>query len=160
MRGEEQISLLWCLDTQRSEHRNITTENMKERTHSILNNSEEEEKTAGWRRWRVKEQEIGRRGWGGTWRAYEKPVSSSSSSPPPSLLPLIISGSASVLVLGYFHSFSHFHENSSGTNRPTCVSKYTKLRTIEEEKWGMRVHSRWKLKRENTGISEVFPHMF
>lgn len=38
---------------------------------------------------------------------------------------------------GYFHSFSHFHENNSGTSGPTSVSKHTKLRTIEEEKWGM-----------------------
>lgn len=33
---------------------------------------------------------------------------------PPSLLPLIISGSLLMLVLRYFHSFSHLYENSSG----------------------------------------------
>lgn len=34
----------------------------------------------------------------------------------PAPLPLIISGQASLLVLGYFCSFSHFSENNSGTN--------------------------------------------
>lgn len=43
---------------------------------------------------------------------------------PPSLFPLIISGSASVLVLDYFHAFSHFHENNRETNRHARVSEY------------------------------------
>ncbi len=130
---------------------------MKDRTPSILNNSEQKKNTMGWRRWRVKSSKLGARVRRHMEGIFE--TSSSFSCSSSSLLPLIISGSALMLVLGYFYSFFHFHENNSRTNRPTCVSKYIKLRTIEEEKWGMWVHPRWKLTRENTGISEVFPHM-
>lgn len=110
----------------------------------------------GWRRQRLEKQETERKGAHGRRMSNKSPPAHA----PLSLPPLIISGSVSVLILGYFYSFSHFHENSSGTNRPTCVSGYAMLRTIEEEKWGMWVHSRWKLQWENTGISEVFSHMF
>jgi len=117
----------------------MATANMKEA--SILNNSEQKQKNktkpSGVEK--IKTKSSRRMGQGGTWQAYEQslPSSTSSGPPNPSSNQLIISGSASVLVLGYFYFFSHFHENSSGTNRPTCASKYNKLRTIEEEMWGI-----------------------
>lgn len=38
---------MWCLDMRRSEHRDITTVNMKERAHSILNNLEQKQENCG-----------------------------------------------------------------------------------------------------------------
>lgn len=103
--------------------------------------------------------------WGaGDWEkgAHGSRMSNQSPPPPPSptrpFPTLIISGSASLLVLGYFYSFLHLHENSSGVNRRRCVSEYAQ--TIEEEKRGIWVQSRWKLEQENPGISEVLSHMF
>lgn len=76
---------------------------------------------------------------------------------PLSPLLLVISGSAMLDFLAFLYSISHFQANNSQTNRPTCVSKWTMFKTIEEEKWGMRVHSRWKPERVNTGMIEVSP---
>lgn len=137
-----------------TEHKIVTTLKMK--GHGATNKSQQETNNSGLEDGGAGEWEDGVRGaHGGRMRNPSPPPSS------PEPLLLIISGSASLPFLGFFIPFPISKKTTVRQTGPPVSPIGPCFKTIEEEKWGKWVHSRWKLERVNTGMIEVLPtHTF